>query len=120
MTSQAVSPRVGKVSEEVEGGDSVNEGASESNDEEQLALQEFDVDFERDPTSPPPASCTLSFHFRGNSGTTSDTSSLPELVPARRVWTWSEQPTWPLASWGGSGGCGHSCSGPLLLSEHAR
>ena len=72
MTSQAVSPRVGKVSEEVEGGDSVNEGASESNDEEQRALQEFDVDFERDPTSPPPASCTLSFtlqrKFRNNFG----------------------------------------------------
>ena len=114
VTSQAVSPRVGKVSEEVEGGDSVNEGASESNDEEQRAMQEFDVDFERDS-----ASCTPSSHFRGNSGTTSDTSSLAELVPARRVWTWSEQPTWPLASWGGSGGCGHSCSGPLLLPEHA-
>ena len=32
MISQVVSPRVEKVSEEVEGGDSVNEGASESND----------------------------------------------------------------------------------------
>ena len=56
MTSQAVSPRVGKVSEEVEGGDSVNEGASESNDEEQRALQEFDVDFERDSASCTPTS----------------------------------------------------------------
>ena len=47
MTSRAVSPRVGKVSEEVEGGDSeVNEGASESNEEEQHALQLFDVDSE--------------------------------------------------------------------------
>ena len=46
MTSQAVSPRIGKVSEEVEGGDSVNEGSSESNDEEQRVLQEFDVDSE--------------------------------------------------------------------------
>ena len=40
MTSRAVSPRVGKVSEEVEGGDSdVNECSSESNEEEQHALQ---------------------------------------------------------------------------------
>ena len=47
MTSRAVSPRVGKVSEEVEGGDSdVNECSSESNEEEQHALQGFDVDSE--------------------------------------------------------------------------
>ena len=64
MTSQAVSPRSVKVSEEVEGGDSVNEGASESNNEEQRALQEFDVDFERDSASGTPSS-----HFKGNSGT---------------------------------------------------
>ena len=63
MTSQAVSPRSVKVSEEVEGGDSVNEGASESNDEEQRALQEFDLDFERDSASCTPTSEEIQEHF---------------------------------------------------------